>query len=113
MECLHAYRRNQGAVGGSVRAGAVVGDIWDIGQPNRIDARAAQAARTGTSTIESSAENDSGSTADDASTVNDAGTVGDASTVNNGSTDDDAPSADSGGHCEAQRFNRQAYGGRR
>ena len=51
MECHHASRLDQGALGRSVRVSAVVGDICGVGRPSRIDARAAQAAGTGTRTM--------------------------------------------------------------
>ena len=91
MECHHASRLDQGALGRSVRVSAVVGDICGVGRPSRIDARAAQAAGTGTRTI------DSGSTA---------GNV-------RGSAADNRGDRDSGGYREAQRHHYQAHDCRR
>jgi hypothetical protein len=89
MECHHASWLDQGALGRSVRVSAVVGDISGVGRPSRIDARAAQAAGTGTRTIDSTAGKVRGSAADNY--------VG----------------CDGGGYREAQRHHYQAHDRRR
>jgi hypothetical protein len=66
MECHHASRLDQGALGRGVRVSAVVGDICGVGHPSRIDAKTAQAAGAGTRAIDcgSTARNVRGSAAD-------------------------------------------------
>jgi hypothetical protein len=91
MECHHASRLDQGALGSSVRVSAVVGDICGVGHPARIDARTAQAAGAGTRAI------DSGSTADNVT----------------GSAADNYGDCDGGGYRDAQRHHYQAHDRRR